>query len=281
MDTTEFPVIVAYDGSNDASLALFWGIRAAVDRHRDLRVVIVAPATEEAAAARGQEERWVQSAADAARDVLKSSAMPGAEVVVEHGSALGILLKESRTADHLVVGSRGHGPVEAYRLGSVSQHLAGHAACPVAVVRAAHQPRSRQILVGIDGSPASERALRYAAERAAETGESVLAVHAYQYPRYSGTPLGALASDIDTDLTESAARLAAELVAGTVGDYPGLDLRSTAVVGRPARVLGRLSDDAALVVVGSRGRNPVAELVLGSVAQQVLHRAECPIVVVR
>jgi len=58
-------------------------------------------------------------------------------------------------------------------------------------------------------------------------------------------------------------------------------LRSTAVVGTAGRVLARLSDDASLVVVGSRGRTEWKELLLGSVSQEVLHRAECPVVVVR
>lgn len=284
MSTDKHPVVIAYDGSPDADLALQWGLRTAELTHRDVRVVVVSLAADtQPVQLRDFEEHRVHSAAAAARDAVKTAGEVEAEVVVEHGWPVPTLLQVAADADLLVAGSRGYNAFEARWLGSVSQHLAGHARCPVAVVRRAHNPRSQRIVVGVDGSSASEDALRYAADRAALTGESVLAVHAYQLPMFSGTPTGlaVLPIDVDTEIVDDAERLAAELVAGIAEDYPDVGVRSTAVIGRAGRVLARLSDDASLVVVGARGRTPWQEVLLGSVSQEVLHRAECPVVVVR
>jgi nucleotide-binding universal stress UspA family protein len=171
--------------------------------------------------------------------------------------------------------------VENHWLGSVSHHLAGHAPCDVAVVRAQHDPDSQRVLVGVDGSASSARALDRACVLAASTGGHVLAVHAYRDHRIRTDGLAVLPEDVDTAAADAAQRDAETFVAAAVRAHPDVPLRATAVVGRPAEVLARLSDDAALVVVGTRGRTTFAELLLGSVAQETLYRAECPVLVVR
>ncbi|MCW2856881.1 MAG: UspA domain protein [Marmoricola sp.] len=281
MKPTSLPIVVAFDGSDESTLALHWAVETAVRGRRELRAVVAAmdPMTV-AAPLRQYEEEFAASAAALARDIIKHSTVPGS-VDVRRGLTVPVLLEESAGAALVVCGSRGHGVIENHWLGSVSQHLAGHAACPVAVIRPAHNPRATTILVGVDGSPASVRALEFACDRAALGSEEVVAVHAYEYPAFSSPGLAVLPEDVDTTVVDAAERLAAELVVGVRIDYPDVALRSTAVVGRPARVLARLSDDASLVIVGSRGRHAFTEMLLGSVAQEVLHRAECPVVVVR
>jgi len=275
-------IVVGYDASPDAELALGWALDTAALTHARLQVVVAAMPTDHLPTALAEhEEAFALRVSSTARDLAERHDGVDTTVVVEHGWALPVLVRAAADADLLVVGSRGHNRLESRWLGSVSQHLAGHATCPVAVVRAPHKPEAREILVGIDGSPSSVRALEYAATRAELTGEPVLAVHAYPGLTYGDGGLGALALDIDTTEVDRAERLAAELVAGVVVDHPDVTVRSTATMGRAARVLGRLSEDASLVVVGSRGRTPVQELLLGSVSQEVLHRATCPVVVVR
>lgn len=271
------PIVVGFDGSPDAILALTWGLDTATRTGTTVRVVVAVPDPEEPDAAAAAEQIIGRAR------VLTSLAGPDdAEIVPEDGSAVAVLLGESASARLLVVGSRGYNRLEGRWLGSVSQHLAGHADSPVAVVRPTNNPRARQILVGIDGSAPSARALEYAAARAEDTGENVVAVYAYQLTSFGDAGrTGALSTDIDTRAVDEAERTAAELVAGVAADHPDVDIRSTAVVGRAGRVLERLSDDASLVVVGSRGRNAVAEIVLGSVSQETLYRAACPVVVVR
>ncbi|MCW2755854.1 MAG: UspA domain protein [Marmoricola sp.] len=282
MKPTSLPIVVAFDGSDESTLALHWAVDTAGRTHQEVRAVVAAMDPNAVAPpVRQYEEEFADSAAALARDIVKHSHAGRGSVDVKRGLTVPVLLEEAAGAALMVVGSRGRGVIESHWLGSVSQHLAGHAAAPVAVIRAAHNPRSRTILVGIDGSPASLRAVGFACDRAALSGEEVVAVYAYRYPTFYSPGLAVLPEDVDTTLVDSAERLASDLVAGVRIDYPDVALRSTAVVGRPARVLARLSDDACLVVVGSRGRNAFKEMLLGSVAREVLHRGECPVVVVR
>lgn len=282
MSRDQRPVIVAFDGSDDAVRALHWAVDVAERERRPLEVVVVTLLPDDVAPLlRDYEAEFAQSADAMARDIVRHSRVHDPVVRVRHGWVLQILIEEAAGAHLMVVGSSGHGVVERHWLGSVSHHLAGHAPCDVAVVRAAHDPRATQILVGIDGSPASSRALDHACARAARTGESVLAVHAYQHPAFGASGLAVLPENLRTADAEAAQADAEGYVADVASRYPEVELRATAVVGRPARVLARLSDDASLVVVGTRGRNAFANLVLGSVAQETLLRAECPVVVVR
>lgn len=282
MTTTTAPIVIAFDGSEDSIRALRWAIDTAEHTHHQLRAVVVAMAPETSVPVlREYEQEFAASAAALARDLIKHGREVEGTVAVQHGLTVPVLLEEAQDCALLVVGSRGHGPVESRVLGSVSQHLAGHTAGPVAVIRPALNIRARRILVGIDGSEPSRRALEYACERATVTDDEVVAVHAYRFPLLTATPLAVLPEDIDNTVVDAAERYVSELIAGIATDYPDVALRGTAVVGRPARVLARLSDDASLVVVGSRGRHAFQEMLLGSVAQETLYRAECSVVVVR
>lgn len=279
---TNTRIVVGFDGSRDAVHALSWALGTAALTKAPLEVVVAAMPTEHLPTALAEhEEDFALRTSRAAKDKVAERPEVDATVVVERGWALPVLMQAAEDAALLVVGSRGHNRFETQWLGSVSQHLAGHARGPVAVVRPPQKLGAEEILVGVDGSPPSVRALEYAVARAELTGESVLAVHAFPSLSYGGGGIGALATDIDTTEVDEAERLAAELVAGVAVDHPDVAIRSTASMGRAARVLARLSEDASLVVVGSRGRTPVQELLLGSVSQETLHRAVCPVVVVR
>ena len=282
MSENSLPIIVAFDGSDDSIRAVHWAVDLAERNGRELQADIVALDPDQVAPQMKEyEAEFATSAAAMARDIVKHSRLVDPTVNILHGWVLETLHRRAKDASLMVVGSRGHGILENHWLGSVSHHLAGHAPCDVAVVRPAHNSGSRQIIVGIDGSPASARALEFACEHAQATGMHVLAVHAYQSAMLNTTGLAVLPEDIDTTHIEAAERAAEQYAAAAVQKYPDVELRSTAVIGRPARVLSRLSDDAALVVVGSRGHNTFTELLLGSVAQETLRRAECPVVVVR
>lgn len=282
MTENRVPIVVGFDGSDDSTRALHWAVDLAELGGRALRVAIVAPDPDQVAPLmREYTADFAASAAAAARDIIRHSRLADASVTVLYGWVLEALHAQAKEASLMVVGSRGHGVLENHWLGSVSHHLAGHVPCDVAVVRPAHNPGSRQIVVGVDGSPSSSRALAFACEHARLTGRRVLAVYAYRSAMENSLGLGVLPENIDTAQAEEAEHAAAEYVASALALFPDVELRSTAVIGRAARVLSRLSDDAALVVVGSRGHNTFTEILLGSVAQETLRRAECPVVVVR
>ena len=125
---------------------------------------------------------------------------------------------------------------------------------------------------------ASEAAVAFAVEAAALRGVPLVAVHAWHDVAVDPT----MASLVDWDAVESDEReVLAERLAGLRASHPDLAVRKLVVRDRPARALVDESRGAQLVVVGSRGRGGLRGLLLGSVSQQLLHHAHCPVAVVR
>jgi nucleotide-binding universal stress UspA family protein len=166
-------------------------------------------------------------------------------------------------------------------LGSVSQHVARHADCPVVVVREPEDHSATRIVVGVDGGPAGEAALGFAFDEAARRGSPLTAVQSYGEHTLSGT---GVVLPMERPAGEVRATYERELYALLVPwkeKFPDVTVRAEVVPGHPVRLLRDVSERAALVVVGSRGRGGFASLLLGSVSTGVLHRARCPVVVVR
>ncbi|MDU0293482.1 universal stress protein [Saccharothrix longispora] len=136
-----------------------------------------------------------------------------------------------------------------------------------------------RIVVGVDGSPSSLTALRWAVDEAKLRGavvEAVLAWHV-EYSMVIGPMSAAVAAGMDRDkLREDSRALLEELVGGTGGD-----VRAVLAEGDARDVLVRASRDAALLVVGSRGAGPIRGVLLGSVSSYCVHHAHCPVVVIR
>ena len=130
------------------------------------------------------------------------------------------------------------------------------------------------VVVGIDGSEGSQRALRWAAEYARMSGAPLQAVMAWDLPTNYGMP----ANYDDVDFTKEAeARLEQTLAA--VGDLGAVQQRVEQ--GHPAAVLVSASEHARLLVIGSHGHGVFAASLLGSVSHKCIHHAQCPVVVVR
>ena len=277
MDATHTPtrrILVAYDGSPEAELALRWASEEARGTGRGLHVVAVDDVVT---------SPWGAEAVHRGEEALAGieETLGDLDVVAETrvGHVTGELLGAAASAEMVVVGSRGHGRTEDLLVGSVSQHLARHAPCPVVVVRPTREGAARRIVVGVDGSATSSAALDYACRRAERTGETVVALHAWRTRAPS------------TDVWNSEPRaleglahrqvLLAESVAGLQADHPDVVLEQEAVPVAPVRCLVDASHNASLLVVGSHGLGFFGGLLLGSVSQAVLQRAECPVAVVR
>jgi len=138
-----------------------------------------------------------------------------------------------------------------------------------------------RIVVGVDGSPGSEAALRWALKLAHETGARLEAVAAWEltYGWIDG-----YWPDIQRWSKEAAAaatELLEKAIAAAAHDRPeGAETIRTVVEGPPAQVLLDRSKGADLLVVGSRGRGGFTGLLLGSVSQQCVHHARVPVAVV-
>jgi nucleotide-binding universal stress UspA family protein len=138
------------------------------------------------------------------------------------------------------------------------------------------------IVVGVDGSPSAERALDWAVDQAVREGRQLTLANGVD-PTGSGwvdpagvdhrAVLDALSDDGVTLLDRTRERLTARA--------PQLTVHRAVWMADPRVALMRLAEDAAMVVVGSRGRGPVRSLLLGSVSAAVSRHAPCPVVVVR
>ncbi|MEV0411686.1 universal stress protein [Streptomyces sp. NPDC050448] len=137
---------------------------------------------------------------------------------------------------------------------------------------------TRRVVVGVDGSPASHEALRWAVRYARLIGATVDAVAAYDLPGAVGWSAPAVDADFDEKEAQQNLSDVIKTVLLQVGEVP---LAARVLRGNPAQVLAEASVGAELLVVGSRGRGGFASLLLGSVSQQCALHAACPVVIVR
>jgi len=189
------------------------------------------------------------------------------------------LLEASAGADLLVVGARGLGGFRGLLLGSVSQACVHHADVPVAVVRAAADgATAERVVVGVDGSPESGAALRWAIAEAAARRAVLTVVHAWQAPYLGGAPYGV---PIDPTPYEESARALLEASIAEV-DVSGLAAppERVLVCGGATPAILESAELATLVVVGDRGSGGFAGMLLGSVGHSVARHAACPVVLV-
>lgn len=134
-----------------------------------------------------------------------------------------------------------------------------------------------RIVVGVDGSEGSRRALRWAIEQAAARGAEVQAVMVWQRTFDYGR--GAL-WPVDVDIAKGAGERLAETVAEVASGSPAVTVEQVVAEGDPGHVLCDYSGEADLLVVGSRGLGGFAELMLGSVSSKCAHHSRCPILIV-
>ncbi len=281
MSATRPPVVVAYDASEDADRGLDWAAGYAAARGLPVQVYASGGDLEylpewTAADRAPVVEDWLERG----RKRLAERGFEDVELVAGKGPVVPDLLEASREAHLVVVGAQGHSALGGLVIGSVSQHLSRHAACPVVVVRETEAADARRIVVGVDGSETSVRALEFAFDQASWTGTEVAVVHGRGVAANNG-PLAVDISPAVADSMAEATRLLSELTAGLREKYPDVAVSLEAVPLPPIRAIADASATASLVVVGTRGRGGFLGLLLGSVSSTVLTHARCPVAVVR
>ena len=281
-------ILVGYDGSADASVALNWALDEAGRSGRPVRLTYVfewltvtgwigpgvAPGVWPDEAARQQVDELVRkAAADAAAD------RPGLTVHGEvfDGPPALVLQERSVDAGMLVLGSRGHGGFGGLLAGSTAVSVTAHAHCPVVVVRDGQAATSGPVVVGSDGSESALRALGFAVERAAQRDVPLRVLRAWEPPGDRWVP-----PDFDPEQVAASERAAAEAeLAPWRESFPDVPVEIEAVPGSASALLVEASRSAQLVVVGSRGRGGLRGMLLGSVSQQLIQHSHCPVAVVR
>lgn len=277
-------VVVGYDGSPDAKLALRWAAGFAWLAAAPLRVVTAVGdlrlrrLTHPRAGSTATRESALVAEARAAVAALGTD--EAASEVVEEAPAAA-LLQASGPSTVLVVGSRGHGRWSGTLSGSVSQHASRHAPCPVVVVREQSDPDATGVVVAVDGSPGCRAALEFAFGYADLMGVELTAVFVLEdLDGQFGTPADRAREHPDSELG-FAEPILSHALQGYRKRYPTVKLREELLVGSAVRSLAEASEHAALLVVGSRGHGGFEGLLLGSVGQGLLHEARCPLVIAR
>jgi nucleotide-binding universal stress UspA family protein len=138
---------------------------------------------------------------------------------------------------------------------------------------------SRKIVVGIDGSEGSKKALRWAIAEAQLRGAAIEVIHVWNFSPLVD-PIGGIAYVPMDDLLESAQAVAANTVKSVADILGDTHITTTVKQGSASQALLKAAEDADLLVVGRRGHGGFIGLLIGSTAEQVAHHAPCPVVVV-
>ena len=288
--TKRYGIVVGVDGSPASNFAVCWAARDAAMRHIPLTLVHMVnavtmwpqvPMSSEAVAWQEDDGRRIlDEAVKIAEDAMKTYRGIEISTGLSHSPPVPTLAEMSEQAEMVVVGCYGRGALGRLILGSVSSGVVRHAHCPVAIIRDEDplmpHPLQAPVLVGIDGSPASELATAIAFDEASRRGVELRAVLAWSDVEIFELP------GLDWSAVKAEAeRSLAERLAGWQERYPDVTVQRIVVCDRPARQLIEQSESAQLIVVGSHGRGGLTGMLLGSVSNAIVHSVRMPVIVAR
>ncbi|MBB1154492.1 universal stress protein [Amycolatopsis dendrobii] len=253
-------VLVGVDESEASLAAVRWAAAEALHRGCRLQLFQAGTADRRARERFARAHRWLSRAAQVAEE-----AAPGVATlpVVRAGLAVELLVERSRSVSLVVLGSHGLGGLRGAAIGSVALRVAAGAHCPVVVVRG-RAAAGGAVVVGVAGD---ERAGEFAFAAAANRRVPLIAVRAWRSDR--------------PERAEEEDRALRECIAAWADKYPEVPVRVRAVRERSAGRALMAVEGAQLVVIGTRGQEPVSGELLGSTGNRLLAHAACPVAVVR
>ncbi|MFV9458062.1 universal stress protein [Rhodococcus sp. NM-2] len=259
-------IVVGVDGSRSSLDAVRWAAREAEVRGAPLLLLSCitylgaqdGPRLAEILHARA--ERDVAEALETARAGFADSDID-IRAEVSHQNAPGSL------------GRRGLGEFTDGLIGSVTSAVARHAQCPVAVIDGWSRVAdgTGPVVVGVDGSPSSARAVGLAFEECSLHNTELIALHAWSDQDLSILPVGE-EQTMERSVLEAG-------VAEWCERFPEVRVRQTLVRDRPVRHLLEMADEAQMIVVGSRGRGGFSGMTLGSTSAALVHITPCPLLI--
>ncbi|QZA05968.1 universal stress protein [Mycolicibacter heraklionensis] len=281
-------IVVGVDGSPESDAAVTWATHEAIMRQLPLTLLHVVtplesgwppgPMTEGIPSWQADEAKKVLARA---RNVVDSSrgdaAAPEVHAEMAHSQVVSTLIGATKDSWMTVVGSTGLGAIGRLLLGSVSTSLIHHGHGPIAVIRTDRDyPKDAPVVVGIDGSPVSEKATALAFDEASRRGVPLMALHAW-----SDVGVMPILNMDRRDYEVQGHEILAERLAGYQEQYPDVVVERRVVCDQPTRWLVKAAEHAQLMVVGSHGRGGFASQLLGSVSSAVVQAAGIPVIVVR
>ncbi|MBB3750733.1 nucleotide-binding universal stress UspA family protein [Mycolicibacterium sp. BK634] len=288
---TKYDVLVGVDGSPESKVAVDWAARTAALRGLSVRLVhVLNPPVVMAFPEVPTPPGYLQWQEDSGREILDAASAVVADATRDHpvevstelasGPVVPTLVSQSKDAQLIVVGCRGRGALARGLLGSVSTGLVQHAHCSVAIIHDQDplmvHPSTAPVVVGVDGSPTSQKAIEIAFEQASFRGVELVAVHAWSDTGVFEVP------GVDWSAMQTLGeQTLAEQLSGWQERYPDVVVNRVVVADRPAHQLIEQSESAQLVVVGSHGRGGFAGMLLGSVSTAVVHGVRMPVIVAR
>ncbi|MEV4949019.1 universal stress protein [Streptomyces sp. NPDC053755] len=290
-------IVVGVDGSAESLAAADWAAREALGRGLPLRMVhawrwepLDIPLVQDPESLERSAQEVLRGAESTVTQRYPGLAVTG-ELVAD--SPVTALLDTQERAEMLVTGSRGHGAVVGFLLGSYGQQIIAGATRPVVAVRAhggddapeggdGAGHRRGVIVVGQQGGAEdSAPTLRFAFETAAARGAAVRAVRAWSLPPFYAYSPGSMAlADEAGGLVPYEEKALHEALAPWRERFPGVPVTEHVEIGSAAQVLLSSSGDAGLLVVGRRARRGALGPRIGSVAHGALHLAPCPVAIV-
>lgn len=288
-------IVCAVDGSEASKTATKWAANTAVKRGIPLRLVSsysmpqflyaegMVPPQELYEDLEAETLEKIEEAKKVALDFV-----PGVDVShqIEEGSPIDMLLDLSEQCTMIVMGSRGLGGLSGMVMGSVSAAVVSHASCPVVVVRedndVTEDTKYGPIVVGVDGSGVSQKAIENAFKEADARGAELIAVHTWMDMQVQASLAGLSAAQQQWQVVEEEQNaLLGHRLAGWSERYPDVKVTKIVTRDRPVRALADASEGAQLLVVGSHGRGGFKGMLLGSTSRALLQAAPCPMMVVR
>ncbi|MFI9357977.1 universal stress protein [Streptomyces lydicus] len=278
-------VVVGVDGTGNSVPAVRWGAEEAAARGLPLQLLhswvsqpLHLPIAQEGANKKRYGAEALESAASMALELY-----PGLSVTTEQVSqdAVDALVDRSGQAAMMVLGSRGHGAIAGFLLGSVSLHILGRAECPVVTVREEETAAygRPEVVVGVqEPGTQGESVLEFAFAAADAHHRSVRAVRAWETSAVTGFEPLAAGSPGEEECAAGEREKLAGILAPWRAKFPGVHVVEDVQRGRIAQVLLRACSQASLLVVGRRMQS--TPMLLGPVVFAALHHSFCPVAVV-
>ena len=282
-------ILVGVSAGTDTDTALDWAAAKAKRRGLPVRLVHavpwIAPDPFGAAAAFRDEviaqgRTVLRTAADRVRQ--SSPEVEVTELLDDETGPVTALLRHADSAEMIVLGSKGRTVLGDLVASSATLGTISRTQLPVVVVPAGAAQAAGPVVVGVDGSHLSDRAVEMAFLEASTRGTSLTAITSWQEPSAWTSELaayGVLTDDQRRQIQQGHRDTLADVLAPWQDKYPDVAVERRVVEGHPGRVLVAASHGAGLLVVGSRGRGGFTGLLLGSVSSAAVHHATCPVMV--